>query len=343
MGAFDMINLVQMAQQQGQKIGTPGINPAAPDPRPQGALNKFDQFLGTPGGGFLMNLLAQSGYSPVPQSPFGAIGRAALLSQQQGQQRKQSDLQEQLIRSQVGLNKAKTVGELVGGESEKPLTELAKLRADVLAKRLSPEVFEAKRDEALRANTDNQFNQTKLLRGEFRGDTDAVRTSQSALANAKALIVQGSDPISATAAFTSFIRSIDNSVVRPAEQAAYSSAGGLARRLQDELSKLSGKGPLSDDTKRDLVNAIETLENQMNGIHQRTVDYYNSEAKKYRLDPESVTGLPSQTSPKASLTPSFDGPYSPGLPGNATDLQRQLDETDRELAEVNRQLQDANN
>ena len=108
MGALDMLNLMQMAGQQGQKIGTPGINPNAPDPRPNAQPSKLDSFIGSPGGGFLMYLLAQSGYSPIPHSPCGAIGRAALLSQQQGQQRKQSDLQNELLRARIGLTKKQT-------------------------------------------------------------------------------------------------------------------------------------------------------------------------------------------------------------------------------------------
>ena len=82
--------------------------------------------------------------------------------------------------------------------------------------------------------------------------------------------------------------SIDNSVVRPAEQAAYSSAGGLARRLQDELSKLQGQGPLSTETRRDLLTAIETIEQQLQGINTRTIDFYNGEATKFSLDHNST-------------------------------------------------------
>jgi hypothetical protein len=93
------------------KIGTPGINPNAPDPRltrsqlekPQGTVSKIDGFLKSPGGGMLMNILAQSGYSTTPQSPFGAIGKAALMTQQQGQERTTRGLTDDLIRARTGL------------------------------------------------------------------------------------------------------------------------------------------------------------------------------------------------------------------------------------------------
>ncbi len=302
--------------------------------------NPIDTFLKTPGGSFLMNLLAQQGYSPVPQDEFGAIGRAALMTQQQGRQRAQDALQEELVRSRIGLADAQRESLLQPEVAEnKPLTDMAKLRADFEAGRISEKVYNSKRSSVLRESRDNQFDQTKTLRGEFRTDTDGVRMSQSALANAKALLVQGADPISATAAFTSFIRSIDNSVVRPAEQAAYSSAGGLARRLQDEISKLSGQGPLSEDTRRDLLNSIQTLEGTLEGIHRRTVDFYNKEAGKFELDPESVTGIPSVKSPVVSLP---DQPAEITEP--ATALEAEIARLEAEIAVLDEELaQSVNN
>lgn len=91
-----------------QKIGTPGINPNAPDPRPNKPMGQLDAFLQQPGGSMLMNLLAQSGRSLTPgPSPLGAIGRAALTTQAQQQQRQRSGLENEFLRSQIGLNKAK--------------------------------------------------------------------------------------------------------------------------------------------------------------------------------------------------------------------------------------------
>jgi len=89
-----------------RRIGTPGFNPNAPDPRPiaQKPPNPLDQFLGSPGGSLLINLLAQGGSSPVPTGgPLAAIGRAGLQTQQQG-------LVDELLRSRIGLNRAQTTG-----------------------------------------------------------------------------------------------------------------------------------------------------------------------------------------------------------------------------------------
>ena len=76
-----------------------------------GIFGKMDNFINSPGGGFLMNLLSQQGYSPVPQSPFGAIGRAGLMSQAQGQQRQRGELENELLRAQAGLAKSRAKAE----------------------------------------------------------------------------------------------------------------------------------------------------------------------------------------------------------------------------------------
>lgn len=86
---------------------TPGINPNAPNPQQQQPSNPLMQFLNKPGGSFLMNLLAQQGFSKTPQSPFAAIGRAGLATQAQSAAQAQSELQRKLIESQIGLNTAK--------------------------------------------------------------------------------------------------------------------------------------------------------------------------------------------------------------------------------------------
>jgi len=88
-----------------QRIGTPGFNPNEPDPRAVVPPNPLDKFLNSQGGSLLINLLSQSGFSKTPQSPLGAIGRGLLQTQQQGQQRKRSALEEQLIRARIGLTR----------------------------------------------------------------------------------------------------------------------------------------------------------------------------------------------------------------------------------------------
>jgi len=81
------------------------------DPRPNvKPPNTLDQFLNSQGGSLLVNLLAQQGFSRTPQSRFGALGKGLLQTQQQGQERSRSALEDQLLRSRIGLNRAKAAG-----------------------------------------------------------------------------------------------------------------------------------------------------------------------------------------------------------------------------------------
>ena len=112
----------------GENYNTPGINPNEPSPhqqmpqptKPAGVLGTVDNFLNKPGGSFLMNLLAQSGYSDKPSSPFGAIGRAGLMTQQQQQERGMNDLQKRLFESQIGLNDARANSPYAGNAAKPP-------------------------------------------------------------------------------------------------------------------------------------------------------------------------------------------------------------------------------
>ena len=96
----------------------PGFNPAGPNPQQAPGLGqklgaasgKLDSFINTPGGGFLMNLLAQQGYSTTPQSPLGAVGRAALQNQKQQQLRGSADVRNRLFESQIGVNQSRAAG-----------------------------------------------------------------------------------------------------------------------------------------------------------------------------------------------------------------------------------------
>jgi len=79
-------------------------NQGTPDPRPK-SQNPLSQFIGSPEGSLLINLLSQSGFSPVPQSRLGALGRGLLQTQQQGQKRQRSSLEDQLLRARIGLTR----------------------------------------------------------------------------------------------------------------------------------------------------------------------------------------------------------------------------------------------
>lgn len=78
---------------------TPGINPAAPNP--------FESLSGGRKGGILnnrllLNLMAGSGFSTMPDSPIGAFGRAALATQQQEQDERQLGIRERMLQQRIG-------------------------------------------------------------------------------------------------------------------------------------------------------------------------------------------------------------------------------------------------
>lgn len=99
----------------GQSPFTPGINPNAPNPQQQQPSNPLMGLLNKPGGSFLMNLLAQQGFSTMPSSPFAAIGRAGLATQQQEAAKAQSELQRRLIESRIGLANAQAQSPAAAG------------------------------------------------------------------------------------------------------------------------------------------------------------------------------------------------------------------------------------
>lgn len=92
-----------LGQNDVERFATPGINPTGGDPRQNVKTNPLDEFLGSKGGSLLVNLLAQQGFSTTPQSPLGALGRGLQATEAQGQQRSRSALEDQLLRSRIGL------------------------------------------------------------------------------------------------------------------------------------------------------------------------------------------------------------------------------------------------
>lgn len=115
-----MANLLEALFGNGNTPGAPGGTQP----------NQGQQSTGILGNPFLANLLAQSGYSFTPQSPFGAIGKAALATQGQQRQSSQDDLQKRLIESRIGLNQrqAELGGNPSGGNVQSQfITEDGKL------------------------------------------------------------------------------------------------------------------------------------------------------------------------------------------------------------------------
>lgn len=314
---------------------TPAFNPSAPDPRAQsqkpGVMGKLDSFIGTQGGGLLMNLLAQSGYSTMPQSPFGAIGRATLANQEQQTQRARGGLEDEFLRSQIGLNQARALG---GVDSGKPQTDLAKLNDDLRFGRLSQKDYDVRRNQILKQDINNNFDRTQALRGEFRKDTDAIQSSLSSLAAARSLS-SADNPTAQLAAFISTIKSIDNSVVREGELQAFRNIQSLATKL-DELKQKAGAGGFSPTLLKDIDNTITSLEAPLSELLDKRKEFYRADAVRFDVNPDSVAGIPF-----SQVTPSTRNgiPTTPVDPAaESAALQTEIARIEAELAEVNAQL-----
>lgn len=311
-------------------ISPPALSPANPGfvgPPVSGAGSPPPSFgdklltgLNSPLGQFGANLLAQSGPSLVPQSLGSALGKAGLATSQ-------NDIQRRLLESRIGINQR--VGQPTAPEPPKAATDVGKTIQDFN----NGIITEGQKDQKLAqlrgASARDKQTATAALRGEFRTDTKDVRASLNDLAKSEALIDEG-NPLSLTAAFTAFVKSIDNSVVRPAELAAYNDALGFAKRLETEMKKLVGQGPLLPEVRAALKSSIAALRSQLEGLNNRTIDFYNGEAGKAELDAESVTGLPSS-----------QGSSVANIDVSAENVDSEIAAVEKEIADLKRQLAEA--
>lgn len=283
------------------RFQTPGINPNAPDIRQRGVqqnpgigskinngFGKLDSFLGSDGGSFLMNLLAQSGYSTVPGSPLGAIGRAGLATQQQRQAASASDLQRQFIESQIGLNKARS--EVAGlPVTPKAETQLGKALSDFQNGLISREAYEAQVNEVIDTGVKERFGRSQSLRSEYNKETSGIRSSLQSLTSAQALLANGSNPIAELAAFISTIKSIDNSTVREGELATFNKASGLVANLENLVSRAKGEG-FSPTIAADIADTVDRLRTPLESVLNGSKEFYAKEAQRSGVDPERIIG-----------------------------------------------------
>lgn len=268
---------------------TPGINPAAPPVPIPNQPSALDRFLDSPGGILAMNLLAESGFSPVPQSPAGAVGRALLNTQQQQRAGELTDIQRMLIESQIGLNRARAAAASQPGGGE-PLTQLAKLRADAQAGRISTDVFDAERRKVIEQGMQDRFDRAQALRGEFRKDTDDIQQSLQALSAARNLAATD-NPTAQLASFISTIRSIDNSTVREGELEAFNNIQSLTVELEQKLQRFR-EGGFSPRLRDDINETITALDRPLTELLNKRKDFYRREAQRFNVEPDSVAGIP---------------------------------------------------
>jgi len=296
----------------------PGITGTQAQAKPKSGIE------GLLGNKFLLNILAQQGKSFTPgPGPLGVIGRAGLATQQQQKQQGVSGLQEELLRAKIGLTGAQTNALTTPGGGGKPLTDIAKLKADLAAGRVSQEVFDAERNSVLTKASNVEFANTQKLRGEFINETKDISSSLSSLSAARTLIETDANPIAQFAAFISTIKSIDNSTVREGELRAFEKVQGMRRELDNFLKRAKGEG-MTVDLRRDISETINKLQGPLNELLNAKRKFYGNEATRFKLNAESVSGSPFSTFGVAEL---------PGLAENSNN-----DDPDNELASLKARL-----
>jgi hypothetical protein len=235
-----------------------------------------------------LSLMANSRPSLKPQSFVGNLGMAGLQTIGMQRQQKMDDMKRKLIEAQTGLAGAKTIEALTGGGTS-PLTEIGKLRADLLADRITQQEFDAKLNGIMNAEVQAKFENTQKLRVEYTKKVGGVEASLQTLNQAAALSAAGANPIAQLAGFISTIKSIDESTVREGELRTYFAAGGPIQELENLISRSQKEG-FSETLRKDIIATIERLRGPLTRELERQRKFYGSEAEKFKLDPESIIG-----------------------------------------------------
>ena len=225
----------------------PAVGPVAANP---GITDRLDSFLNKPSGSLLMNLLAQSGYSPIPQSPGGSIGRALLATQQQGQARGDNKLKRDLILSQI--NKNNRLGK-AGITSPFGLIDRAKYTKESVA---DFEKTGRQSDLVLRAaerkvsSDESRFNFFETLDDEQKRAFLAIQRAAPRPINVAGAGLGTVDPVS-----REFIESVPESVIQQ----------GIGDRKESEAGG-SVRGSSTEQRIQDLPKTVQAAEQTIRGI-----------------------------------------------------------------------------
>jgi hypothetical protein len=269
---------------------TPPFNPASQLPsRPDQAagLSGLDKLIRSPSGAFILNLLAQSGRSLTPgPGPAAAIGRAALASSAQRQQLQMSEMQRQLIESTIGLNKKRM--ETAGAVSDvKASTDRGKALQDFRNGLITEEALNKRLGEIDAAERRNVNKSTSDLRAERDKTTAPVAAGLQSIRAAEALL-NSDNPFADVASLTSFIKSIDNSVVRPSEMDAYNASVGLLNQVESIYQRAKGDGVLTPASRQALRKSLQALRENYQTILEGQNEFYREEAKASGVEPSRV-------------------------------------------------------
>jgi hypothetical protein len=203
-----------------------------------------------------------------------------------------ADLQKQLIESQIGLNNIRgqtaLIGALTPGADIKATTDRGKANADLRNGLITQQQFDSRISEIDSAERRNVTKDATTLRKERDDILKPTSQSLNGVRTAKSLLAAG-NPISDLAALTSFIRSIDNSVVRPSEQAAYDAALGFANQIESMIQQAQGQGPVTEQFRAALGASLDAMEENLDIVLESQEQFFVEEAERSNIDPARVT------------------------------------------------------
>ena len=304
--------------------GTPSTLPTGFPSLPTAPSDPLSRALSSPAGQLGARLLAESGPSLLPTSFGSSLGRAALGTVQDQRQQQLSDLQQQLIASQLGLNRARAQAALTPGSDAKAATARGKANQDLNAGLITPEQHQSRISEIEATETRATNKDAATLRSER--DT-VLKASSEALQSLRAAesLLNAENPFADVASLTSFIRSIDNSVVRPSEQANFDAALGLVNQMEAIWQRAKGEGTLTPDARAALRDSIGALRENYETIIDGQEQFFVEEAQRSNVDPARVLrGVKVEAAPERDGISSSDTELN-SLLTQISELQSQLD------------------
>jgi hypothetical protein len=259
---------------------------------------KLGEALNSPLGVLGMNLLAQSGPSLTPQNFASGVGMAGLrfasgvgmaglrTANQLNAQQKMA-LDREFIEASIGLKKAQTLGALGGGEKPKASTDRGKAIQDYNAGLIDGDALAARLGEIESAERRNVNQSASTLRAERDKTIAPISAGLQSIRAAEALL-NSNNPFGDVASLTSFIKSVDNSVVRPSEMDAYNASVGLLNQIESIYQRAKGDGVLTPASREALRKSLQGLRENYQQILAGQDEFYKSEAAASGVDPSRV-------------------------------------------------------
>ena len=238
--------------------------------KPGRALMPVSKFLGEVGGAL------------EDQARRGRLGSLAPTFSAGVQNADRADLNRRFIEAQIQRMTAPQAQ-----ETPKASTDRGKVEQDFRAGIITQEQRDSRMAEIDAVERRAQSSDAATLRGErdkiIGASTEALQSLRAA-----DTLLNADNPFADVASLTSFIRSIDNSVVRPSEQANFDAALGLVNQIESIYQRARGDGVLTPAARKSLKESIAALRENYEAILDGQEQFFKDEAKAAGIDPTRV-------------------------------------------------------